>query len=1024
MKVLSKINSSPADSRVYKAIELSNGLKVILIHDSEIQSAQCASKEHSREQGVHEGTSSEDESHSECDSDEGSLADGSTGGDEEMGTKRAAAALSVGVGHFCDPDELPGLSHYLEHMLFMGSEKFPDEHEYDAYLNQHNGSSNAFTEEESTTFHFECAPDAFWGALDRFAQFFIAPLFKQDAMEREVLAIDSEFSGVLQSDSCRLSQSRASMVAPGHPASKFGWGNKESLFDQPAAKGVNVRDRIIEYYKRFYSAERMNLVILSGEEISVMESWVEEHFAGIPCSDMTSRTRFDHMPLIRNDLQLSVIPSSRDENKVTVSFYLPSWLEKQYGKKAEDYISHLVGHEGKGSLLACLKHSEWATDLCAGVSEQNSSYWLFEITVTLTDSGLDAEPGCGLRVVRAVFRYLDMLQSMEPQKWVWDEMKAIARLKWAYLEEEDPSDYVSQISSDMHHVPLHHILEWSFLHDEFDPALIQQILGYMVPERAAIELQTKSYGKQVARMTSMRSVSNVQEISEKWFQFDFSVCQLDPAVVRHDRTQSEQMYHLPKQNPYIATDTSVVSKEHVSGHRGIPTRVSTSSSPDVFNATLFHLMDTEFRVPKISSFYKFHYTISDISPRHAALTHLTVKLLEDVLCEETYLADMAGMHYSIYMDGHGSIDFRIEGFSEKIDQLTHLVFSTLARLEFKDDDFARVKETVHRHYSNALIKPTKHATFLRLQTLKHQQVDPRDVMIEIQSIEGDQVRQFSKTLVEKGHLASLIIGNCTKEAAQNLCQIASNSLGFTHSTSHMIPHVMKLQGNIIRKEVAVNPQEENSSIEYYIQVGHAISAKERSLLDLVDQILYAPCYNILRTQKQLGYIVSSGTRLTHGVQGLCIVIQSRNHAAVHLEHEIDTFLIEFLDTLTSMSDTEFENNKKALIEHKQQKDRNLSDQGERLWDALINRSGEFDHRQADIHALHTITHANVVDFYTNYIAPIGIKTRKLTAHVDPPSRKTPVETAKESTTVIHDTSALHHLHTTNESYPSPPIIYY
>ena len=937
--------------------------------------------------------------------------------------KRAAAALCVGVGHFCDPDDLPGLAHYLEHMLFMGSEKFPDEDDYDAYLNQHNGTSNAFTEEESTTYHFECAPDAFFGALDRFAQFFIAPLFKQDAMEREVLAIDSEFSGVLQSDSCRLTQSRAAMVTSGHPASKFGWGNKQSLFDEPAAKGVNVRDRIVEYYKEFYSAERMNLVILSGEEISVMESWVEEHFAGIPCSDMASRTRFDHMPLTMNDLRLSVIPSSRDENKVTVSFYLPSWLEKQYGKKAEDYISHLVGHEGKGSLLACLKHSEWATDLCAGVSEQNSSFWLFEITVTLTDSGLEAEPGCGLCAVRAVFRYLDMLKSMGPQQWVWDEMKAIARLKWDYLEEEDPSDYVSQISSDMHHIPLHHILEWSFLHKEFDPALIQQILGYMVPERASIELQTKSYSREVARMKSMRSISDVREISEKWFHFDFSVGQLDPTAICHDTTQDEQVYHLPKKNPYIATDTSVVSKEQMSAHKRTPTRLP--SSPDMSNATLFHLMDTEFKVPKIVSFYKFHYTILDVSSRHAALTHLTIKMLEDVLCEETYLADMAGMHYSIYMDGHGSIDFRIEGFSEKIDQLTGLIFSTLAQLEFKDDDFARVKETVHRHYSNALIKPTKHATFLRLQTLKHQQVDPRDVMIEIQSIDGNQVRQFSKTLVEKGHLAGLIIGNCSEETAQQLCQIASNSLGFTHSTEHMIPYVMKIQGNIIRKEVAVNPQEENSSIEYYIQMGHALSAKERSLLDLVDQILYAPCYNILRTQKQLGYIVSSGTRLTHGVQGLCIVIQSRNHAAVQLEQDIDTFLLGFLDTLTSMSETEFANNKKALIEHKQQKDRNLSDQGERLWDALINRSGEFDHRHADIHALHTITHADVVEYYRNCIAPTGIKTRKLSIHVDPPSRKsTPVSTKNHKSIVIEDVSALHHLHADQESYPSPPIRYY
>lgn len=61
--------------------------------------------------------------------------------------KKAAAALSVGVGHFTDPWSLQGLSHYLEHMLFMGSERFPDENDYDAFLTAHGGSSNACTEE-------------------------------------------------------------------------------------------------------------------------------------------------------------------------------------------------------------------------------------------------------------------------------------------------------------------------------------------------------------------------------------------------------------------------------------------------------------------------------------------------------------------------------------------------------------------------------------------------------------------------------------------------------------------------------------------------------------------------------------------------------------------------------------------------------------------------------------------------------------------------------------------------------------
>ena len=41
---------------------------------------------------------------------------------------------------------MQGLSHYLEHMLFMGSEKFPDENDYDAFLSSHGGASNAYTE--------------------------------------------------------------------------------------------------------------------------------------------------------------------------------------------------------------------------------------------------------------------------------------------------------------------------------------------------------------------------------------------------------------------------------------------------------------------------------------------------------------------------------------------------------------------------------------------------------------------------------------------------------------------------------------------------------------------------------------------------------------------------------------------------------------------------------------------------------------------------------------------------------------
>ncbi|KAM1341468.1 hypothetical protein ACFX2F_005914 [Malus domestica] len=76
-------------------------------------------------------------------------------------------------------------------MLFMGSTEFPDDNAYENYLSKHGGSSNAYTEAEHTWYHFEVKPEFLMGALRRFSQFFVSPLVKIKAMEREVHAIDS-----------------------------------------------------------------------------------------------------------------------------------------------------------------------------------------------------------------------------------------------------------------------------------------------------------------------------------------------------------------------------------------------------------------------------------------------------------------------------------------------------------------------------------------------------------------------------------------------------------------------------------------------------------------------------------------------------------------------------------------------------------------------------------------------------------------------------------------------------------------
>ena len=120
--------------------------------------------------------------------------------------ENSSAALAVNIGSLIDPPNTMGLAHFCEHLLFMGTEKFPSENEYDEYLSKNGGESNAYTDSDKTVYYFDVDNDAFEGAVDRFAQFFICPKFNEGSVERELNAVNSEFSKNKNSDIWRIDQ--------------------------------------------------------------------------------------------------------------------------------------------------------------------------------------------------------------------------------------------------------------------------------------------------------------------------------------------------------------------------------------------------------------------------------------------------------------------------------------------------------------------------------------------------------------------------------------------------------------------------------------------------------------------------------------------------------------------------------------------------------------------------------------------------------------------------------------------------
>eukprot|EP00345_Euplotes_harpa_P014178 CAMPEP_0168345374 /NCGR_PEP_ID=MMETSP0213-20121227/17517_1 /TAXON_ID=151035 /ORGANISM="Euplotes harpa, Strain FSP1.4" /LENGTH=110 /DNA_ID=CAMNT_0008353581 /DNA_START=123 /DNA_END=452 /DNA_ORIENTATION=- len=108
--------------------------------------------------------------------------------------------MDVGVGAALDPKDTPGLAHFLEHMLFMGTEKYPIANEYDDFVLNNGGYLNAYTNNINTNFHFSIANESLEQGLDIFSHVFISPLLDKDCIEKEMNAVNSEHEKNLQSD--------------------------------------------------------------------------------------------------------------------------------------------------------------------------------------------------------------------------------------------------------------------------------------------------------------------------------------------------------------------------------------------------------------------------------------------------------------------------------------------------------------------------------------------------------------------------------------------------------------------------------------------------------------------------------------------------------------------------------------------------------------------------------------------------------------------------------------------------------
>ena len=138
------------DKKEYKILNFDNGLEVLLISDP---SKPYIPREDEAEYESQDDSEEEGSDASEDDLEESDDSESLHSHGHVKASGLCAVAMAVGTGSFDEEKEDPhGLAHLLEHMLFMGSTKFPIENTYDEHISKHGGFSNAFTETEHTVY--------------------------------------------------------------------------------------------------------------------------------------------------------------------------------------------------------------------------------------------------------------------------------------------------------------------------------------------------------------------------------------------------------------------------------------------------------------------------------------------------------------------------------------------------------------------------------------------------------------------------------------------------------------------------------------------------------------------------------------------------------------------------------------------------------------------------------------------------------------------------------------------------------
>ncbi|WP_417565545.1 insulinase family protein [Marinobacter sp.] len=873
---------SPNDDNQYRFLELDNGLKVILVSDKEAD--------------------------------------------------KAAASMNVAVGSGDDPEDREGISHFLEHMLFLGTEKYPAPGEYQQFIKSHGGQHNAFTAFQDTNYFFDIQAEFLKPALDRFAQQFAAPLFTAELVDRERNAVHSEFSAKQKEDGRRFYSVKKAVSNPDHAFSQFAVGNLSTL--ENTDENPLLPD-LIDFWKQHYSANLMSLAVYGPQTLDDLEAMVRGRFDTIENRHLEPKR---HMASIYPPDALPAkvtVEALKDVRSLSLSFPIPS-QEDNYRTKPASYVANLLGHEGPGSLFDVLKRAGLAESLSAGLGMDTGENATLEISISLTPEGMSRHE----EILPLVFDYIEKIRQKGISEQRFLEMQNLARIDFRFREQGSPLHEAMRLSSELMDYPPEDLLRAPWLVERYAPEQYRDILNRLTPNNVLIFVLSPDPGLENPNRTD-------------WYEAAWTREALDPkALTTPQLPELAAQLRLPSTNPFVPEDLEMVSG---------PTMEKPLLLGSVHGMEIWFARDTRFDTPKANVFISLRTPAAQASARSNVLTQLLVDSINANLNAWAYSASLAGLDYSVYPHLRG-ITVRVGGYNDKLHTLMNRILLQMASPELTRQRFDIARQNLIDSLQNkAKDRPVEQTSEFVQTSLIEGAWSTDDKLRAAREVTFEELLSFSEAAFSQVDPVMMAHGNLTEASALNLArQIDAIVLRNTENTQVKRSQVRQLPER--ETDVSLTVNHPDTGYTLYMQ-GDNTSFEERARFQLLAQIISSPFYEEIRTTRQIGYIVYATPFEMLETPALGFVVQSPSASQAEIDQAVTDFSAEFESTLAGLTDERLNQEKQAVISKLLEQDRQLGEISSRYWREIDRGAENFDSRERLAKALNNVSLQALLDTF-------------------------------------------------------------